>query len=100
MVKDRRAAITDSAFRTFWLTASGLGVLLFSIVFLQRAVESGIKGREQLVCDLFQAKQKLEITLMSIGDAVIASDEHGRISLMNSVAEKLTGWKRQEAEGL
>jgi PAS domain S-box-containing protein len=51
------------------------------------------------VSDLDQAKQKLEITLMSIGDGVIASDEHGRITLMNSVAEKLTGWKRQEAEG-
>ncbi len=36
---------------------------------------------------------------MSIGDAVIASDERGRITLMNSVAENLTGWKRQEAEG-
>jgi len=100
MLKGSRSAVTGSASRTFWLTISGLGVLLFSIVFLQRAVESGIKGREQLVSDLFKAKQNLEITLMSIGDAVIASDTHGRITLMNSVAERLTGWKRQEAEGI
>jgi PAS domain S-box-containing protein len=99
MLKERRSAITDSAFRTFWLTAGGLGVLLFSIVFLQRAVDTGIRARETLVRDLFQAKQKLEITLMSIGDAVISSDERGRITLMNSIAEGLTGWTRREAEG-
>jgi PAS domain S-box-containing protein len=99
LLKERRTAITESAFRTFWLTAGGLGVLLFSIVFLQRAVDRGIHARESLVTDLDQAKQKLEITLMSIGDAVIASDERGRITLMNSIAEQLTGWKREDAEG-
>jgi PAS domain S-box-containing protein len=100
IVKMRRAAITDSAFRTFWLTATGLVVLLFAIVFLQRAVDNGIHARERLLSDLFQAKQKFEIMLMSIGDAVIASDERGRMTLMNSVAERLTGWKQKDAEGL
>jgi len=99
MLTTRRKAITDAAFRNFWLTATGLGVLLFSIVFLQRTVEGGIRARETLVGDLFRAKQNLEITLMSIGDAVIASDAQGRITLMNAVAETLTGWTRQEAEG-
>jgi PAS domain S-box-containing protein len=95
----RRVATENAASRTFWLTMTGLIGLLFVTVFLQRAVDSGIQARERLVSDLVQAKQKLEITLMSIGDAVIASDEHGRITLMNSNAEELTGWKRQEAEG-
>jgi PAS domain S-box-containing protein len=99
LLGERRSAVVDNAFRTFWLTVAGLAGLLFAIVFLQRAVDRGIRAREMLLSDLEQAKQNLEVTLMSIGDGVIASDERGRITLMNSVAEALTGWTRQEAEG-
>jgi len=38
-------------------------------------------------------------TVMSIGDGIIATDTESRITLMNTVAEKLTGWSREEAEG-
>ncbi|MDD2667092.1 MULTISPECIES: PAS domain S-box protein [Zoogloea] len=41
----------------------------------------------------------LGVTLRSIGDAVIATDRHSRITLMNPVAEKLTGWTENEAIG-
>jgi PAS domain S-box-containing protein len=99
LLKQRRSALAAAAFRTFWLRLAGLSGLLLAILLLRRAVDQGIQARERLLIDLDQAKQKLETTLMSIGDAVIASDEQGRITLMNSVAEELTGWKRQDAEG-
>jgi PAS domain S-box-containing protein len=38
-------------------------------------------------------------TLLSIGDAVICTDERGRITQMNTVAEQLTGWKFRSAIG-
>ncbi len=41
----------------------------------------------------------LRATLYSIGDAVIATDTRRRVTLMNPVAEKLTGWKEREARG-
>lgn len=40
----------------------------------------------------------LGATLQSIGDAVIATDTHGKITFMNGVAETLTGWKQQECK--
>ncbi len=41
----------------------------------------------------------LRTTLTSIGDAVISTDAEGLVTLMNPVAEKLTGWTLQEARG-
>ncbi|HEX2910068.1 MAG TPA: PAS domain S-box protein, partial [Chloroflexia bacterium] len=45
-------------------------------------------------------KERLDVTLRSIGDGVIATDLAGNITLINSSAEKLTGWESQEASGL
>lgn len=47
--------------------------------------------------DLRQEKEKALITLQSIGDAVITTDENMRIEYLNPVAEKLTGWTTLEA---
>ena len=40
------------------------------------------------------------VTLASIGDAVMTTDNLGRITFLNSVAESLTGWTQQDAEGV
>ena len=39
------------------------------------------------------------VTLASIGEAVITTDAEGRVTFLNPVAESLTGWTQQEAEG-
>ncbi len=44
-------------------------------------------------------REYLGVTLRSIGDAVIATDLHSRITLMNPIAEKLTGWAEEDAIG-
>src|SRR5689334_17295752 len=44
-------------------------------------------------------REWLRVTLASIGDAVIATDIHERITLLNPVAEALTGWTQAEAVG-
>src|SRR5512138_447130 len=46
---------------------------------------------------LSESKQRWAITLASIGDGVIATDNAGRITFMNAVAENLTGWPLTEA---
>ncbi|PLX48472.1 MAG: hypothetical protein C0613_10645 [Desulfobulbaceae bacterium] len=46
-----------------------------------------------------QEKERLFFTLASIAEGVIATNRHGRISLMNQVAERLTGWRSSQALG-
>lgn len=48
---------------------------------------------------LSQREQNLAITLNSIGDGVIVSDASGHVTLLNPIAEKLTGWSFNEAKG-
>ncbi len=48
---------------------------------------------------LFREKEKLKVTLYSICDGVITTDNQGRIEMMNQVAENLTGWKQDAAQG-
>ncbi|MGM0604546.1 MAG: GAF domain-containing protein [Halobacteriota archaeon] len=48
---------------------------------------------------LQKREENLQITLESIGDAVITTDDDGRITQMNPVAESLTGWDSEDAVG-
>ncbi|MBK9573683.1 MAG: PAS domain S-box protein [Rhodoferax sp.] len=48
---------------------------------------------------LRESEEKLSVTLNSIGDAVIATDAQARVTLLNPLAEKLTGWTQAEAAG-
>ena len=45
------------------------------------------------------SEEKLAVTLNSIGDAVIATDAEARVTLLNPLAEQLTGWTQAEATG-
>ncbi|WP_457298348.1 PAS domain S-box protein [Phyllobacterium sp. P5_D12] len=44
-----------------------------------------------------ESEQRYAATLSSIGDAVISTDDQGRLTFINPVAEKLTGWTQEEA---
>jgi diguanylate cyclase (GGDEF)-like protein/PAS domain S-box-containing protein len=48
---------------------------------------------------LFEEKERAQVTLNSIGDAVVSTDLSGQVTYLNQVAENLTGWSQQEAAG-
>ncbi|NJK41198.1 MAG: diguanylate cyclase [Acaryochloridaceae cyanobacterium SU_2_1] len=62
-------------------------------------VARDISDRKRLEQELFQEKELAQVTLQSIGDAVITTDVHGQIQNINPVAEHLTGWTLDEAKG-
>lgn len=63
-------------------------------------VQSILQARQQAEEALRRQSEWLRITLAKIGDAVISVDPEGRVTFMNAVAEKLTGWPQAEAVGL
>jgi len=61
---------------------------------LKRIIER--KAAEEV---LFLEQQRADVTLNSIGDAVLSTDIAGYVTYLNPVAERMTGWPRQEAVG-
>lgn len=64
---------------------------------MARALEADRDARMKMEAMLFAEKERAQITLYSIGDAVITTDIYGHIEFMNPVAETLTGWRDQDA---
>ncbi len=58
-----------------------------------------ITGKKKLLKAYSQEKERLDITLRSILDGVITTDQNGVIRLINWMAEQMTGWTREEAVG-
>jgi PAS domain S-box-containing protein len=105
-LRERSAVAQSSANRT--RLVSTLGSLLLLILFGVAAVlvNRGTSRREELI-RIVQEKEResrragdlLSVTLASIGDAVITTDASGKITFMNELAQKLTGWRQAEAAG-
>jgi PAS domain S-box-containing protein len=103
----RYSADTSSSANQLGLVSTfgsvGLFVLLvFSTVTIQRVT----RRRQQLIGDLRESEAKakeardwLQTTIGSIGDAVIATDAQGNVTFLNGVSESLTGWEQENAVG-
>ena len=65
----------------------------------QRAVGANwdVTERQTLIDKAMAEKERLNITLYSLGDAVICTDADALVTFMNPVAERLTGWTTSEA---
>ena len=55
--------------------------------------------RRAIEDSLFVEKERAQVTLDSIGDAVLSTDASGKITYLNLVAENMTGWSREDAVG-
>jgi PAS domain S-box-containing protein len=100
----------ERAGRTAVVTTIGgltlaLVLALTATVLLNRAIgerastEARRDAAESAAHAIAAAEGRLRVTLASIGDAVIATDIEGRVTLINEVAIRLTGWSADEALG-
>ena len=67
--------------------------------FVRMEIATNITPRKLSETALAEEKERLAVTLRSIGDGVITTDTQGRVALINKVAEALTGWTSKEASG-
>ncbi|MFT3905547.1 MAG: EAL domain-containing protein [Steroidobacteraceae bacterium] len=87
----------------------GVQVVVLESARVLRRGEDGVQAYEGTVADIterkraeqavFAEKERLQVTLQSIGDAVITTDGTGCIDYMNPVAEQLSGWSVEEVRG-
>ncbi len=63
------------------------------------AIIQDISERKRAEETLFHEKERAQVTLQSIGDAVMTTDADGLIIYMNPIAEQITGWGNTEAQG-
>lgn len=84
----------------------GLTVVVASLAIFDSAVNTSrmVRGalllgfeREKLIRRLSEEKERVQVTLRSIGDGVMTTDTDGKVTFLNPVAERLTGWRSSEA---
>lgn len=63
------------------------------------AISFDITARKVAEDALFQEHERAEVTLSSIGDAVVTTDADGNINYLNPIAESMTGWSDVSAHG-
>ena len=77
----------------------GVGLLLIAFFLLRREIRLHQKLNRELDNRVSERTEDLRITMESIGDAVLATDQTGTITLLNREAERITGWTASEALG-
>lgn len=82
------------------LMLTNLATALFLIAMAWRRSSKLLAQRQAFASALQEEKERAQITLESIGDAVITADVDGCISYMNPAAEQLTHWQAMQAQGL
>ena len=97
---EARLVVSRSAVRgamaTFGMTTVTALVLLGGLSFVERR---SARQRAISAAAIQTGEAWLAATLSSIGDAVIATDEHGQVRFLNPIAEAITGWTSADAAG-
>ncbi|HET8948437.1 MAG TPA: ATP-binding protein, partial [Candidatus Polarisedimenticolia bacterium] len=96
----RRSVESEASVRTTALLlglTTILGVLMVCVAFQfsRQSLRVQRRGADLIA----EERERLRVTLASIGDAVIVTSMDGRIAFLNAVAETLTGWTQREAAG-
>jgi PAS domain S-box-containing protein len=102
----RRASFLSN---TVIASALGLSLLIAILLFtltrrellqLSDTYEKHLRAEAEKTRLLREREEWFQITLNSLGDAVVATDAEGKVTFLNPVAQRLTGWRSSDATGL
>lgn len=97
------AQATYSIVKEWWRSALKIGIfalfLMLGCIGLALLFTRELGRREATEEDLFAEKERMRLTLQSIGDAVVCADAQGRITYLNPVAQQMTGLSADRAVG-
>ncbi len=98
-----RVALTGKEDR-FENYSAALGRYFSTVVYSPKigqfaVIVDDITDRKAMEKQIFNEKEQFKTTLLSVGDGVISVDAQGKVLILNQIAEKLTGWTQEEAQG-
>jgi PAS domain S-box-containing protein len=106
IINGRSNIVRAHSDRSHFVAISSSAVLLVLLGLGAVTISRATERREQLIADLDRERNQtaevrdlLQTTLSSIGDAVLVTDRRGTITFLNRIAESLTGWRAEEAQG-
>ena len=99
LLRNRSANFERTARETLLSLALGAALLFSFLALIGVLLRLDLTRRAEAERKLRLSEEELRTTLRSIGDGVIATDDRGRVTLMNPLAEKLCGWTEAEALG-
>lgn len=94
--QDKDEILSEFKFEAFLLAV--FIILLISTMWLAIAFFFNYR-QKNLFRNLWRSQEEFRTTLYSIGDAVITTDNNGKVKYLNPAAEQLTGWKESQARG-
>lgn len=95
-----KPAVTSLRFLSVISTASFLVTITLVVTIFEQISTLALSRLDTAIENIRQEKEKAQVTLQSIGDAVITTDAGMIIDYLNPIAEKLTGWTTADAQGL
>jgi len=92
LLQERAAAARASARTALGATLVGLALGLGLVALVIWSFARNLAMRQRAAAVLHAERERFRTTLTSIGDAVMVTDTHGRVTLLNPVARALTRW--------
>jgi PAS domain S-box-containing protein len=94
-----REGLFSEAFGMAMFTLVMIATFSALVLWVARTLESIEAERARAEEQADEQREWLQVTLASIGDGVIATDAAGRVRFLNAAAQRLTGWRADEAAG-
>jgi PAS domain S-box-containing protein len=94
-----REGLFGEAFGMSLFTFIMIGTFSALVLWVAHTLDRIAAQRAQAEGEAEEQREWLQVTLAAIGDGVIATDGGGRVRFLNAAAQRLTGWRADEAAG-